>query len=164
MIWFSILSTLAWLQKEELMSLIERILNTLFVQHPIHPMIVHFPVGLTGAALFFILLALLWKRARILEQVAFANLSLAAVSTVVAAITGMYDNATRWNGVAPNHQYKIILGVLLFLVTASTSLLRWKKPDLFEKKSTKFLYVGAYVISFALAGVLGFLGGIIVFG
>jgi uncharacterized membrane protein len=145
------------------MDFINRILNTL-TQHPVHPMIVHFPIGLTGAALFFILLALLWRRARILEQVAFANLSLAAVSTVVAAITGIYDNATRWDGRAENYQYKIILGVLLFLVTATTSIIRWRKPDLFEQKYIKYLYAGAYAVSFALAAVLGFLGGIIVFG
>ena len=36
------------------------ILDTLF-NHPIHPLIVHFPIGLTGAALFFILIALLWR-------------------------------------------------------------------------------------------------------
>jgi len=139
------------------------ILDTL-LHHPIHPMIVHFPVGLTGAALFFILVALVWKRAKILEQVAFANISLAAVSTVVAAITGIYDNATRWDGRAENYQYKIVLAILLFLVTTSISILRWRKPDLFEQKSTKYLYVGAYAVSFALAAVLGFLGGIIVFG
>jgi len=139
------------------------ILDTLF-NHPIHPLIVHFPVGLTGAALFFILLALLWKRAKILEQVAFANISLAAVSTVVAGITGIYDNATRWDGRAENYQYKIVLAILLFLVTTSISILRWRKPDLFEQKSTKYLYAGAYAVSFALAAVLGFLGGIIVWG
>ena len=134
------------------------------LHHPIHPMIVHFPIGLTGAALFFIFLALIWKRAKILEQIAFANISLAAVSTVVAAITGIYDNATRWDGRAENYQYKIVLAVLLFLVTTSTSIIRWRKPDLFEQKSTKYIYAGAYAVSFALAGILGFLGGIIVFG
>ena len=71
---------------------------------------------------------------------------------------------TRWDGRAANYQYKIILGVLLFLVTAATSILRWRKPDLFEQKSTKYIYAGAYLVSFALATVLGFLGGIIVFG
>lgn len=145
------------------MSFIERIFNTL-TQHPVHPMIVHFPIGLTGAALFFIILALIWRQAKILEQIAFANISLAAVSTVVAAITGIYDNISRWDGRAANYQYKILLAILLFLVTTSTSIIRWRRPDLFEQKSTKYLYVGAYAISFALAAVLGFLGGIIVFG
>ena len=146
---------------EEIMS-IQSIIDTL-TKHPIHPMIVHFPIGLTGAALFFIILALLWQRAKILEQIAFANISLAAVSTVVAAITGMNDNIHRYAGGAANHQTKIVLAILLFLVTTATSILRWRKPDLFEQKSTKYLYAGAYAVSFALAAALGFLGGIIVF-
>ena len=139
------------------------ILDKLF-NHPIHPMIVHFPIGLTGAALFFIFLALIWKRAKILEQAAFANLCLAAVSTVVAAYFGIHDNASNYAGNAANHQYKVAFALLLFLVTTATSLLRWRKPDLFEQKSTKWWYAGAYLVSFALAAVLGFLGGIIVFG
>jgi uncharacterized membrane protein len=134
------------------------------IHHPFHPMAVHFPIGLTGAAAFFILLALIWKRAKILEQAAFANLSLAAVSTIVAAIAGIYDNMHRYNGNAANHQYKILLAFLLFVVTTSTSILRWRKPDLFEKESTKWWYAGAYAVSFGLAAVLGLLGGIIVFG
>src|SRR3972149_11145942 len=128
------------------------ILDTL-LHHPLHPMIVHFPVGLTGAAAFFMLLALVWQRAKILEQVAFANISLAAVSTVVAAITGYADNVNNYGGGAPNYQYKIVLAILLFLVTATTSILRWRKPDLFEQKFTKWIYAGAYAVSFALATV-----------
>ena len=133
------------------------------LHHPIHPMIVHFPIGLTGAALFFIILALIWKRAKILEQAAFANLCLAAVSTVVAAYFGIHDNASNYGGNAANHQYKVAFALLLFLVTTATCILRWRKPDLFEQKSTKWWYAGAYLVSFALAGILGFLGGIIVF-
>ncbi len=139
------------------------IINSL-TGHPFHTLVVHFPVGLTGAAAFFMLVALFWKRARILEVVAFANLALASVSTIVAAITGLYDNATRWSGKAPNYQYKIILGILLFLVTATVSIIRWRKPDLFDQKSTRLLYAGAYAVSFGLAAVLGLLGGIIVWG
>jgi uncharacterized membrane protein len=138
-------------------------INTL-MHHPFHPMVVHFPIGLTGAALFFILLALIWKRAKILEQAAFANLTLAAISTVVAAYFGIHDNATRYAGNAANHQYKFMLAILLFLVTTTTSIIRWKKPDLFENQSTKWIYSGAYLVSFAIASILGFLGGIIVFG
>ena len=138
-------------------------INTL-LHHPVHPMIVHFPIGLTGAAFFFIILALIWPRAKILEQVAFANISLAVPATILAAILGIYDNAHRYGGGAANHQYKIILATLLFLVVTATSLMRWQKPDLFENKSTKWWYSGAYLVSFAIATVLGFLGGIIVFG
>ena len=69
--------------------------NRLFVAltelHPTHPMFVHFPIALTGAAFLFILLAY-WKNNAPLEHAAFANIVLAAISTVVAGITGYLDN------------------------------------------------------------------------
>ena len=63
------------------MNLILRILHNLTQVYPLHTMVVHFPIALTGAALFFMLLAL-WRCSEILEQVALANLSLAAASTM----------------------------------------------------------------------------------
>ena len=70
------------------MDFIAKIINDLLFVHPFHTLIVHFPIALTASALFFILLAL-WRHSDTLEQVAFANISLASVSTVVAGITGM---------------------------------------------------------------------------
>lgn len=145
------------------MDLIEKIIHALTEVHPLHTMVVHFPIALTGAALFFILLAL-WRRSDALEQVAFANISLAAVSTVVAAITGIMDNAAIYEGAAPNSGLKIILATILFVVTTTTALVRWKKPEIFHTPIQKFIYIGAYVISFALTAVLGFLGGVILYG
>jgi uncharacterized membrane protein len=69
------------------MDFFERLIHTLTQVHPLHPMIVHFPIALTGAVAFFILLAL-WRRSRVLEQAAFANISLAAVATIFAGLTG----------------------------------------------------------------------------
>jgi uncharacterized membrane protein len=145
------------------MDIIEKIIYNLTQVHPFHTMIVHFPIALTGAALFFILLAL-WRRSDTLEQVAFANISLASVSTVAAAITGMMDNAAFYEGDAPNSGLKLILATILFVVTTSTALVRWKKPDIFHTPVQKFIYIGAYVVSFALTAVLGFLGGVILYG
>ncbi len=143
------------------MDLINRIIQALTETHPIHPMVVHFPIALTGAAALFILLAL-WKNKVFFEQVAFANIALAAVSTIVAGITGMYDNQINYVGDAPNAGMKMILAIILFLVATITAIARWKKPDLFE--TSKALYVSAYFVSFALALVLAFLGGIILYG
>jgi uncharacterized membrane protein len=145
------------------MDFINRLIHALTVTHPLHPMIVHFPIALTGAAAFFILLAL-WKRSPFFEQAAFANISLAAVSTVVAAISGMRDNLANYDGVAPNAKVKIILATLLFIITTTTAVLRARNPKLFEISSSKPLYVAAYFVSFALASVLGFLGGVILYG
>ncbi len=141
---------------------INRIIYDLTQVHPLHTMIVHFPIGLTGAALFFVLLAI-WRRSDLLEQVAFANISLAAVSTVVAAVTGIRDNINIYNGVAPNASVKIILAITLFIVTVVMAIVRWRKPDLFHS-SSRALYVAGYFISFALSATLGFLGGVILYG
>ena len=76
---------------------------------------------------------------------------------------GKAGGQSIYGGNAANHQYKVAFALMLFLVTTATCILRWRKPDLFEQKSTKWWYAGAYLVSFALAGILGFLGGIIVF-
>jgi uncharacterized membrane protein len=132
------------------------------ISHP-HVAVVHFPIALTGAALFFILLVL-WKKSRIMEQAAFANICLAAASTIVAAVFGIRDNIAYWNGTAPNHVTKIILGVTLFTITAVMAIARWRNKELFYNKSTKVIFIAAYFVSFAIAGVLGYLGGVIVYG
>jgi len=137
------------------------LITALTETHPIHPMVVHFPIGLTGAALLFVLLAL-WKNKAFFEQAAFANIALATVSTIVAGVTGLYDNQVNYVGDAPNDGLKITLAIILFLVTTITTYARWKNPDLFEQ--SKALYVTAYFVSFGLALVLAFLGGIILYG
>lgn len=131
------------------MDLILRIFHAVTQIHPPHPLFVHFPIALTGAALFFILLAL-WKHSKILEQAAFANIALAAASTIVAAIFGVRDNIVFYNGGAPNHIVKIILASTLFIITAIAAIARWRNKELFYTKSTKALYVAAYFASFAI--------------
>jgi uncharacterized membrane protein len=145
------------------MAFIQKVIHDLLYVHPLHTMVVHFPIALTAAALFFILLAL-WRKSDILEQIAFANIALASVSTIVAAITGIRDNINLYGGQAPNHVAKIVLGSTLFVVTAVTALVRWRKKDLFHGRAGKALYVAAYFVSFSLAAVLGFLGGVILYG
>jgi uncharacterized membrane protein len=140
-----------------------QIIRSVFIVHPIHPLIVHFPIALTGAALFFMLLAL-WRRNDFLEKVAFANISLASVSTLAAGLAGLLDNARFFGGQAPNHIVKIILAITLLLVSSLTAILRWRKPNLFHAGAGKVFYVAAYFIGFALASVLGYLGGGIVYG
>ena len=144
------------------MELISSILYNLTQVHPFHALVVHFPIALTGAALFFLLLGL-WRRSALLEQVAFANIVLAMISTLAAGITGWLDNNNIYDGAAPNSGVKIVLATILFIVTFWISVARWRKPDLIHS-SARFFYVGGYFVSFALVSVLGFLGGIILYG
>ena len=140
--------------------------NRLFIAltelHPTHPMFVHFPIALTGAAFLFILLAY-WKNNAPLEHAAFANIVLAAISTVVAGITGYLDNINNYVGKAPNATAKIILATILFLLTTGISIVRYRNPEMFQK-SNRVLYIASYGFSFAIALVLAFLGGVILYG
>ena len=144
------------------MDFFNRLIFALTELHPTHPMIVHFPIALTGAAFLFILLAC-WRKNTSLEQAAYANIVLAAVSTVVAGATGMMDNIKNYEGAAPNASVKIILATFLFILTTGISIVRYRKPDLFQK-GNRLLYAGAYGLSFAIAFVLAFLGGVILYG
>lgn len=150
------------------MGFIERIFYNLFQVHPFHAMVVHFPIALTGAALFFIVLALIWRSSKSIEPIAFANIALAAVATIAAGITGWLDNRNIWGGDilgggAPNSGVKMILASILFLVTAVTAYMRWGNPGLFSGRGRVF-YIAAYFISFGLALTLAFLGGVILYG
>ena len=145
------------------MEFLDRLTNALFVLHPLHSMTVHFPIALSAAALLFVVLAL-WRRSEALEQVAFYNMALAAASTVVAALTGMRDNLARFDGLAPYVNVKLFLAVSLFVLTTVTVVGRWRKHGILWSPSTRVLYLAGFVGSFALAAVLGFLGGSILYG
>ena len=140
--------------------------NRLFVAltelHPTHPMFVHFPIALTGAAFLFILLAY-WRKSQTIEQTAFANMVLASISTIVAGFTGAMDNMRNYEGEAPNASLKIILAAVLFLLTTTISIVRYRNPEMFQK-GNRILYMASYGLSFAIALVLAFLGGVILYG
>ena len=144
------------------MELINRIIHALTELHPTHPMVVHFPIALTGAAFLFVLLAA-WRNSSSLEQAAFANIVLAFFGTTAAAITGIMDNERNYDGAAPNGGTKVMLASILFLLTAGISFVRYRNPNLFQQ-GNRFLYVASYGVSFALALVLAFLGGVILYG
>jgi uncharacterized membrane protein len=144
------------------MDFLNRLIVALTEVHPTHPMFVHFPIALTGAAFLFVLLAW-WRNSAALEQAAFANIALAAVSTIAAGITGYLDNLKNYLGDAPNAGAKMILAMALFLLTSGITIIRYRNPQIFQK-GNRLLYAGAYGLSFTIALVLALLGGIILYG
>lgn len=144
------------------MDFINRVIHALTELHPTHPMLVHFPIALTGAAFLFILLAY-WRKSASLEQTAFANIVLASLGTIAAGVTGVMDNVKNYVGEAPNAGTKIILAIVLFLLTSGISIVRFRNPNLFQQ-GNRFLYIASYGLSFAIALVLAFLGGVILYG
>ena len=144
------------------MDFIDRLIHAITQVHPTHPMFVHFPIALTGAAFLFILLAY-WRKSPALEQTAFANIVLAAISTIVAGFTGAMDNMKNYDGAAPNAMIKMVLALVLFILTTSLSIVRYRNPEIFQK-GNKFLYMASYGLSFGIALTLAFLGGVILYG
>ncbi len=144
------------------MDFFNRLYVALTELHPTHPMFVHFPIALTGAAFLFILLAY-WRKNPSLEQTAFANMVLASISTIVAGFTGAMDNMKNYEGAAPNAMIKITLAVILFLLTSTISIVRYRNPEMFQKGNSA-LYIASYGLSFGIALVLAFLGGVILYG
>lgn len=145
------------------MEFFDRLITALTVTHPIHAMLVHFPIGFTAAGLLFIFLAM-WRKKELFEQIAYANLIISAISVLPAAASGIYDNNLNYLGDAPNSSVKIILGAALLLITTLTALWRSKNPDLINRRTARAVYFLAYFLSFTIAMVLGFLGGVIVYG
>jgi uncharacterized membrane protein len=145
------------------MDLVERVITALTELHPLHSMTVHFPLALSGVALLFILLAL-WRRSDSLEQAAFLLIALVAASTIFAGLSGYRDSLVRFEGDAPYTSAKIFLAISLFVLTTATATSRWRKPEILWTPTTTVLYVSAFAGSFALAVVLGFLGGAILYG
>ena len=86
-----------------------------------------------------------------------------AISTIVAGITGYIDNINNYLGDAPNASTKILLAIALFVLTTSVSIIRYRNPEIFMK-GNRTLYIAAYGVSFAIAIVLAFLGGVILYG
>jgi uncharacterized membrane protein len=145
------------------MDVVGQVVNAILNIHPWHSMFVHFPIGLTGGALAFILLAR-WRRNESLEHAAFFTISLAAVSVVVAGATGLRDNLVRFEGNAPLVPVKIFLAITLLLLTTATAVSRWRKRELLWNPTTTVLYLAAFAGSFGLALTLGFIGGVILYG
>jgi uncharacterized membrane protein len=145
------------------MEFIDRLIYALLVTHPLHGMTVHFPIALTGTSLLLLLLALL-RRNEALERAAFYNITLSAISTIVAGLTGYRDHIVRFEGEAPLVNVKIYLAITLLVLTTVIALSRWRNPEILWKPSTIVMYVSGFFGSFLLAITLGFLGGVILYG
>jgi uncharacterized membrane protein len=145
------------------MEFINRLVNAVLHIHPWHSIVVHFPVALTAVGLFFVALAL-WRRSERYEQFAFLNMVLVAISTAVAGLAGLRDHFVRFGGQTPYVNVKIFLASSLLVLATVTALARYRNRDLLWSPSRRILYVAAYAGCFLLAWVLGFIGGVIVYG
>ena len=95
------------------------------LRHPIPIPLVHFPIALSYFAALLAALALVsyWRKATVrsefFSQALFYDLGLLAVIVLPAMATGILENQTRYNGLAPNTSLKITFGVTLLVLAAA---------------------------------------------
>ncbi len=127
--------------------------------HPIHQMLIPFPLGLLGTAVIFDIIYLIWKNPT-MEVVAYWMIAAGIVGALVAAPFGLID----WIGIPSNTRAKRVgalhgIGnVIMLLLFVGSWYLRYTVTGFNLYIATN----SALALSFAgfvLSGVTGWLGG-----
>lgn len=123
--------------------------------HPIHQMLIPFPLGVLGIAVVFDVIAMIaeWPR---LHEAAYYMIAAGIVSGLLAAVFGLIDwtaipRGTRAKRIGALHGGGNVVVVVLF---AASWLLRRDAPA-----TPELIAVLLGIAAFALAGITGWLGG-----
>lgn len=124
--------------------------------HPVHQMLIVFPLGALGAAVVFDIIGLISGGGARWHEIAFWMIAFGIITGLIAALFGLIDwlgipRGTRAWRVGAMHGGGNVLVVALF---AASWLLRWPTPGLAPTIAVLLSFLG-----FALAGVTGWLGG-----
>jgi uncharacterized membrane protein len=145
------------------MDVLPRVINALTTLHPPHSLTVHFPIAFSALGVLLLAVAW-WRREECLERAAFIVMGLTVLASVVAGAVGIFDNLTRYGGEAPFASTKIVLAVALLVLSLGLVLARRRQASVSWSANPMLIYLVAFAICFGMAGVLGFLGGAIVWG
>src|SRR5204862_5876114 len=63
------------------------------LRHPLHPFLVHFPIGLFVLSFLFDIAGRIWPQARALSESAFYSIVTGVVMALIAAVPGFVDYA-----------------------------------------------------------------------
>jgi len=94
----------------------------LFARHAQHVVLVHFPIALCLVSIAFDFIAH-WTKKRLLEEVAYYNLLVAAISTVPVAATGLL--AWRWQLEGQRLKGTLLLHLVLGCLASGLIWLVW---------------------------------------
>lgn len=125
------------------------------VGHPIHQMLVVFPLGLLATAVAFDWIAV-WRNNPEFFQAAFYMIGAGVIGGLAAALFGLIDwlaipAGTRANAIGAWHGLGNVIVVLLF---AGSWMLRWNAPAAPDDLAMTLALIGA-----AVALITGWLGG-----
>jgi uncharacterized membrane protein len=124
--------------------------------HPVHPMLVVFPLGLFIAAVIFDGIYL-WRGSAMFASVAYWNIAAGIIGGLAAAVFGLIDwlaipSGTRAKRIGLLHGGSNVVVVLIF---AAVWWIRADAPDLIPTTKVFLLEVAAL----AIGSVAGWLGG-----
>ncbi len=137
---------------------IYQVLEKIGYVHPLHPPMVHLPVGLTLGAFLFLLIAQVFRRPGF-AQTARHCMVLALISLIPAILLGLMDWQQRLGGawVFPIIMKLTLAGVLLVFVCLSIFLGRGT-----QLRTIK--HILAYAICALIVSGIGYFGGELVYG
>jgi uncharacterized membrane protein len=124
--------------------------------HPIHPMLIVFPLGLFISAVVFDAVYL-WRGSPTFATVAYWNIAAGIVGGLLAAVFGLIDwvaipAGTRAKRIGLLHGAANVVVVLMFAVVW------WMRANSFDATPTTGLFL-LEVVALALGSVAGWLGG-----
>lgn len=132
------------------------VLAMLGYTHPVHPVLVHVPAGMSIGALGFSILALLTKQAAF-RSTAYHVAVFALAFTLLAIPVGIFDWQRFYGGAwFFEIQIKAVLAVVYLVLIASAV---WLGRRCLESRALPVLYLGSVVT----VGGLGFFGGQLVY-
>jgi uncharacterized membrane protein len=133
------------------------LLQKIGFNHPLHPMLVHVPMGMIIGMFVFSLLGLKWNKGP-LQQTAYYCSVLALVSVVPVILAGIMDWQHSLNG-----DWKTLIIVKMALSFFLTSLLAYAVFIRNRGASPRHLFA-VYCLCMVCAAGLGYSGGELVYG
>ncbi len=125
--------------------------------HPIHPIIVHIPMGMIIGMFLFSLLSLKWKDSHF-SRTAYHCSALALGSLPFVILAGIMDWQHRFNGdLLPQIKVKMVLASILTLLLIYAVIMRNRGA------SGRHLFI-VYTLCLLCATGLGYEGGQLVYG
>lgn len=125
--------------------------------HPIHPIVVHVPMGMVIGAVAFSLASYVWTNKHF-EQSAYHCILLALISIIPVYIAGLLD----WQHVFSGDWSKWIV-IKMILGAVLTVVLAFAVQQKLQGASKNKLFA-IYLLSLAICGGLGYSGGELLYG
>ena len=135
-----------------------QILTKFGYTHPLHPTLVHLPVGMVMGALFFALVTLIFRRTNFVQTARHCTV-FALIAVVPTAILGIFDWQHFFGGAMlfPIKMKLVLAGILIIFLILAVIF------GFFNETLSKIV-ISLYVLCFLTTVGLGYFGGELVYG